>query len=73
MREYRGTLTEAGKDSPYRTRTAAESRALREQMKAGEIAEGEMTLREIDTASPNINMRDLTSTELSVFLIANRR
>ena len=54
MREYRGTLTEAGKDSPYRTRTAAESRALLEQMKAGEIAEGKMTLRaKIDMASPN--------------------
>ena len=59
MRDYRGTLTEAGKDSPYRNRPAAESRALLEQMKAGEIAEGKMTLRaKIDMASPNINMRD---------------
>ncbi len=59
MREYRGTLTEAGKASPYRSRPAAESRALLEQMKAGEIAEGSMTLRAvIDMASPNINMRD---------------
>ena len=59
MREYRGTLTEAGQDSPYRTRSSAESRALLEQMKAGEIAEGAMTLRaKIDMASPNINMRD---------------
>jgi glutaminyl-tRNA synthetase len=59
MREYRGTLTEAGKASPYRTRPASESRALLEQMKAGEIAEGSMTLRAvIDMASPNINMRD---------------
>jgi glutaminyl-tRNA synthetase len=59
MREYRGTLTEAGKASPFRTRPAAESRALLEQMKAGEIAEGSMTLRAIiDMASPNINMRD---------------
>ncbi len=59
MRDYRGTLTEAGKDSPYRNRPAAESRALLEQMKAGDIAEGSMTLRaKIDMASPNINMRD---------------
>jgi glutaminyl-tRNA synthetase len=59
MREYRGTLTEAGKASPYRSRPAAESRALLEQMKAGEIPEGSMTLRAIiDMASPNINMRD---------------
>lgn len=59
MREYRGTLTEPGKDSPYRHRQAAESRALLKQMKAGEIAEGAMTLRaKIDMASPNINMRD---------------
>ncbi len=59
MREYRGTLTEAGQDSPFRTRPAVESRALLEQMKAGEIAEGAMTLRaKIDMASPNINMRD---------------
>ena len=59
MRDYRGTLTEVGKDSPYRNRPAAESRALLEQMKAGEIAEGKMTLRaKIDMASPNINMRD---------------
>jgi len=59
MREYRGTLTEAGKDSPYRNRPAAESRALLEQMKAGSIAEGAMTLRaKIDMASANINMRD---------------
>ena len=59
MREYRGTLIEAGKASPYRSRPAAESRALLEQMKAGEIPEGSMTLRAIiDMASPNINMRD---------------
>lgn len=59
MREYRGTLTEPGKASPYRTRPTAESRALLEKMKAGEIAEGSMTLRaKIDMASPNINMRD---------------
>ena len=59
MREYRGTLTESGKDSPYRNRPVAESRALLEQMKIGKIAEGAMTLRaKIDMASPNINMRD---------------
>ena len=59
MREYRGTLTEAGRESPYRYRPATESRALLEQMKAGEIPEGAMTLRaKIDMASPNINMRD---------------
>lgn len=59
MREYRGTLTEAGKDSPYRNRPCAESKALLEKMKAGAIAEGTMTLRaKIDMASPNINMRD---------------
>ena len=59
MRNYRGTLTEAGTDSPYRNRLSTESRALLEQMKAGEVAEGQMTLRaKIDMASPNINMRD---------------
>ena len=59
MRDYRGTLTETGKNSPYRDRPSAESRALLEQMKLGEIPEGSMTLRaKIDMASPNINMRD---------------
>lgn len=59
MREYRGTLTEAGKNSPYRERPAAESLTLLEQMKVGAIDEGTMTLRaKIDMASPNINMRD---------------
>ena len=59
MRAYRGTLTEAGKNSPFRERPAAESLALLEQMKNGEIDEGRMTLRaKIDMASPNINMRD---------------
>ncbi len=59
IRAYRGTLTEAGTDSPYRDRASSESRALLEQMKAGEIAEGQMTLRaKIDMGSPNINMRD---------------
>ena len=59
MREYRGTLTEPGRNSPYRERTADESLALLEQMKNGEIDEGRMTLRaKIDMASPNVNLRD---------------
>ena len=59
MREYRGTLTEAGKDSPFRGRAAAESLSLIEDMRLGLISEGAMTLRaKIDMASPNINMRD---------------
>ena len=59
MREYRGTLTEVGKNSPFRERPAAESLELLEQMKIGAIDEGRMTLRaKIDMSSPNINMRD---------------
>ncbi|WP_461517681.1 glutamine--tRNA ligase/YqeY domain fusion protein [Porticoccus sp.] len=59
MREYRGTLTEPGKNSPWRDRPLEESLALLEQMKNGEIDEGRMTLRaKINMASPNINMRD---------------
>ncbi|MDD3411233.1 MAG: glutamine--tRNA ligase/YqeY domain fusion protein [Eubacteriales bacterium] len=59
MREYRGTLTKPGKNSPYRDRPAAESLRLFEEMKAGKHAEGSMILRmKIDMASPNINMRD---------------
>jgi len=59
MRDYRGTLTEAGKNSPYRERPAAESLELLEKMKIGAADEGSMTLRaKIDMASPNINMRD---------------
>jgi glutaminyl-tRNA synthetase len=59
MREYRGTLTEVGKNSPFRERPAAESLDLLEQMKIGAIDEGTMTLRaKIDMSSPNINMRD---------------
>jgi len=58
-REYRGTLTEAGKNSPYRDRTVDENLALFEKMRAGETAEGECVLRaKIDMASPNINLRD---------------
>lgn len=59
MREYRGTLTESGKDSPFRDRPVAQSLELLEKMRKGEIEEGKMTLRaRIDMASPNINMRD---------------
>jgi glutaminyl-tRNA synthetase len=59
MREYRGTLTEPGKDSPYRTRSVAENLDLFERMRAGEFPEGAHTLRaKIDMASGNLNMRD---------------
>lgn len=59
MREYRGTLTEAGKNSPYRDRSVAENLALFEKMKNGEFAEGKACLRaKIDMASPFIVMRD---------------
>jgi len=59
MREYRGTLTEPGKDSPFRQRTVEENLELFEGMRAGNFGEGEHVLRaKIDMASPNINMRD---------------
>jgi len=59
MREYRGTLTEPGKNSPSRERPIAENRDLFEQMRAGKFEEGGYTLRaKIDMASPNIVMRD---------------
>ena len=59
MRAYRGTLTEPGKNSPWRERGAAENLDLFERMKAGEFPDGAKTLRaKIDMASPNINMRD---------------
>ncbi len=59
MREYRGTLTKPGKNSPWRDRPAEESLDLFRRMKAGEFAEGQYTLRaKIDMASPNIVMRD---------------
>ncbi|MFI3238026.1 MAG: glutamine--tRNA ligase/YqeY domain fusion protein [Lachnospiraceae bacterium] len=59
MRAYRGTLTEAGKEDPYSTRTIEENLALFEAMKNGEIEEGKKVLRaKIDMASPNMNMRD---------------
>lgn len=59
MREYRGTLTEPGKNSPYRDRTVEENLSLFERMKNGEFPDGAKTLRaKIDMASPNINLRD---------------
>ncbi len=59
IREYRGTLTEPGKESPYRNRTIEENLELFEAMKNGEYADGEKVLRaKIDMSSPNINMRD---------------
>lgn len=59
MREYRGTLTEPGKNSPYRDRSIDENLDLFERMTKGEFEEGKMVLRaKIDMASPNLNMRD---------------
>jgi glutaminyl-tRNA synthetase len=59
MREYRGTLTEPGKDSPRRDRSVAENLDLFERMRAGEFEEGSLVLRaKIDMASPNMVMRD---------------
>ena len=59
MREYRGTLTEPGKESPYRNRSIEENLQLFQRMKEGELAEGSHVLRaKIDMASPNVNMRD---------------
>ncbi len=59
MREYRGTLTEPGKNSPYRDRSIEENLRLFEEMKEGKYPDGSMVLRaKIDMSSPNINMRD---------------
>lgn len=59
MREYRGTLTEPGKESPYRNRSVEENLDLFKRMSAGEFPNGKMVLRaKIDMASPNLNMRD---------------
>lgn len=59
MREYRGTLTEPGKESPYRNRSVEENLGLFERMKNGEFPDGSHTLRaKIDMASPNMNLRD---------------
>ncbi len=59
LREYRGTLTAPGRNSPYRDRTVAENLALLESMRKGEFADGSHVLRaKIDMSSPNINLRD---------------
>ena len=59
IREQRGSLTEPGTNSPYRDRSAAESRELFERMRAGDLADGACVLRaKIDMAAPNINLRD---------------
>jgi len=59
IRKYRGTLTEPGKDSPYRTRSVEENLDLFERMRKGEFPDGSRVLRaKIDMASPNLNMRD---------------
>lgn len=59
MKEYRGTLTEPGKESPYRDRSVEENLKLFEEMREGKYADGEKVLRaKIDMASPNMNMRD---------------
>jgi glutaminyl-tRNA synthetase len=61
MRNYRGTLTEPGKESPYRNRSVEENLDLFARMKSGEFADGERVLRaKIDMASPNMNLRDPT-------------
>ncbi len=59
IRQYRGTLTEPGKESPYRNRSIEENRDLFKRMRDGEFPDGSRTLRaKIDMASPNLNMRD---------------
>ncbi len=59
LRQYRGTLTEPGKNSPYRDRSVEENLDLFQRMKAGEFPDGSRTLRaKIDMSSPNLNMRD---------------
>lgn len=59
IREYRGTLTQPGKESPYRNRSVQENLELFERMRRGEFKDGEKVLRaKIDMASPNMNMRD---------------
>ncbi len=66
VREYRGTLTTQGKNSPYRDRTIEENLELFDKMKAGKYKEGEAVLRaKIDMASPNMNMRDLVIYRIS--------
>ena len=59
IRAYRGTLTEVGKESPYRNRSVEENLQLFEEMREGKYQDGEKVLRaKIDMNSPNINMRD---------------
>ncbi|HBQ26886.1 MAG TPA: glutamine--tRNA ligase, partial [Syntrophomonas sp.] len=59
IKDYRGTLTEPGKESPYRNRSAEENLDIFERMRAGEFEDGSRVLRaKIDMASPNLNMRD---------------
>ncbi len=59
IREYRGTLTVAGRNSPYRDRSVTENLGLFRRMRAGDFADGELVLRaKVDMASPNINLRD---------------
>ncbi|MDR3567772.1 MAG: glutamine--tRNA ligase/YqeY domain fusion protein [Syntrophobacteraceae bacterium] len=59
IREYRGTLTQPGKESPYRNRTVSENLDLFSRMRAGEFSDGQCVLRaKIDMASPNLNLRD---------------
>src|SRR3954471_16958399 len=59
IREYRGTVTEPGRDSPYRDRTVEENLDLLARMRAGELSDGSAVLRgKIDMASPNMKMRD---------------
>jgi glutaminyl-tRNA synthetase len=59
MREYRGTLTEPGRESPFRGRSSAENLTLLRRMRAGEFVDGSRVLRaKIDMASPNVNLRD---------------
>ncbi len=59
MREYRGTLTEPGKESPYRSRSSKETLDLLQRMRSGEFVDGSRVLRaKIDMASPNLNLRD---------------
>ena len=61
IREYRGTLTEPGKDSPFRSRSVEENLDLFDRMRKGEFPDGARVLRaKIDMASGNINMRDPT-------------
>ena len=59
MRAYRGTLTEPGQDSPYRSRSVEENLNLFRRMRAGDFQDGSRTLRaKIDMASPNLNLRE---------------